>query len=261
MPRKRVQPIAPSEVLDHLRHFIESRNMQPGQRLPAERSSGPRVPRRASVRPGGDQGAADSRRTRQPAWRWYLHQVARRALWRMAFSGGSRRTKHRFNRSAGSAKDDRADCRRAFRCTAQREAARGHGSRSGRAREAPRRPRESGPPRLPPPRSHPAGRWESSVLQDVARFLAPLLLRSRKLTGKSAPNPRIAIQQHRIILEAIRRRDPDSAEQAMRNPSADRRARSDLSGTFAETHVTGAYRRCSCFFAARSSSTIRSSMG
>jgi DNA-binding FadR family transcriptional regulator len=54
------------------------------------------------------------------------------------------------------------------------------------------------------------------VLQDVARFLAPLLLRSRKLTGQSTPNPRIAIQQHRIILEAIRRRDPDIAEQAMR---------------------------------------------
>jgi GntR family transcriptional repressor for pyruvate dehydrogenase complex len=55
----------------------------------------------------------------------------------------------------------------------------------------------------------------NKVLQDVARFLAPLLLRSRKLTGKSAPNTRLAIQQHRIILEAIRRRDPDIAEQAM----------------------------------------------
>ena len=54
------------------------------------------------------------------------------------------------------------------------------------------------------------------VLQEVARFLTPLLLRSRKLTGQSTPNPRIAIQQHRIILEAIRRRDPDIAEQAMR---------------------------------------------
>ena len=54
------------------------------------------------------------------------------------------------------------------------------------------------------------------MLLDVARFLAPMLLRSRKLTGQSTPSPRIAIQQHRIILEAIRRRDPDIAEQAMR---------------------------------------------
>jgi DNA-binding GntR family transcriptional regulator len=50
----------------------------------------------------------------------------------------------------------------------------------------------------------------------VTRFLAPLLLRSRKLTGQSTPDPRISIQQHRIILEAIRRRAPDIAEEAMR---------------------------------------------
>lgn len=60
-----------------------------------------------------------------------------------------------------------------------------------------------------------ADQWRSAN-QHSAIDLGPLLQRSRKLTGRSTPNPRIAIQQHRVILEAIRRRDPDIAEQAMR---------------------------------------------
>lgn len=57
---------------------------------------------------------------------------------------------------------------------------------------------------------------ENKVLQNVARGLAPLLVRSRKLTAKSTPDTRKVIQQHRTIFEAIRLGEADLAEQAMR---------------------------------------------
>lgn len=56
----------------------------------------------------------------------------------------------------------------------------------------------------------------NQVLQDIARSLSPLLLKSRKLTGATALDIRKTIDQHRTILEAIRLRDPYTAEQAMR---------------------------------------------
>jgi GntR family transcriptional regulator, transcriptional repressor for pyruvate dehydrogenase complex len=53
------------------------------------------------------------------------------------------------------------------------------------------------------------------VLESVAGQLAPLLLKSRKMTSRTTPDIRKVIQQHRMIFEAIRIRDPDLAEQAM----------------------------------------------
>jgi len=57
----------------------------------------------------------------------------------------------------------------------------------------------------------------NSVLLDLAKFLAPQLVRSRKLTGMASPDLSRSIHQHRAILEAIRRRDPEMAEHAMRS--------------------------------------------
>ena len=57
----------------------------------------------------------------------------------------------------------------------------------------------------------------NSVLLDLAKFLAPLLVQSRKLTGMASPDLSRTIHQHRAILEAIRRRDPEMAEHAMRS--------------------------------------------
>jgi GntR family transcriptional repressor for pyruvate dehydrogenase complex len=57
----------------------------------------------------------------------------------------------------------------------------------------------------------------NSVLLDLAKFLASLLVQSRKLTGIASPDLSRTIHQHRAILEAIRRRDPEMAEHAMRS--------------------------------------------
>jgi DNA-binding FadR family transcriptional regulator len=57
----------------------------------------------------------------------------------------------------------------------------------------------------------------NSVLLNLAKSLAPLLVRSRKLTGMASPDLSRSIHQHRAILEAIRRRDPEMAEHAMRS--------------------------------------------
>jgi GntR family transcriptional repressor for pyruvate dehydrogenase complex len=54
------------------------------------------------------------------------------------------------------------------------------------------------------------------ILQSVSAQLAPILLKSRKLTGMTTPDTRRVVHQHRLIFEAIRMRDPELAEQAMR---------------------------------------------
>jgi GntR family transcriptional regulator, transcriptional repressor for pyruvate dehydrogenase complex len=57
---------------------------------------------------------------------------------------------------------------------------------------------------------------ENKVLANVARSLAPLLVRSRKLTAQTTPDIRKVIHQHRTIFEAIRLGEVDLAEHAMR---------------------------------------------
>ena len=54
------------------------------------------------------------------------------------------------------------------------------------------------------------------ILQGVSAQLAPLLLKSRKQTGMTTPDTRKVIREHRMIFEAIRLRDPDLADRAMR---------------------------------------------
>lgn len=54
------------------------------------------------------------------------------------------------------------------------------------------------------------------ILQFLSAQIAPLLLKSRKQTGATTPDTRKIIRQHRVIFEAIRGRDPDFADRAMR---------------------------------------------
>jgi GntR family transcriptional repressor for pyruvate dehydrogenase complex len=57
----------------------------------------------------------------------------------------------------------------------------------------------------------------NSILIGVSAHLAPLLIKSRKQTGSTTPDTRRVIQQHRVIFEAIRLRDPELADRAMRD--------------------------------------------
>ncbi|MDW5267715.1 MULTISPECIES: FadR/GntR family transcriptional regulator [Acidobacteriaceae] len=55
----------------------------------------------------------------------------------------------------------------------------------------------------------------NSILDDVAGFLSPLLVRSRQITASSAPELTRMAREHRAIFEAIRRSQPDLAARAM----------------------------------------------
>lgn len=55
----------------------------------------------------------------------------------------------------------------------------------------------------------------NSILDDVAGFLSPLLVRSRQITASSAPEMTRMAREHRAIFEAIRRSQPDLAARAM----------------------------------------------
>jgi GntR family transcriptional repressor for pyruvate dehydrogenase complex len=57
----------------------------------------------------------------------------------------------------------------------------------------------------------------NQVLLDLNQRLAPLLVKSRHVTGKSAPNFREMLRMHRLIFEAIRTSDPESARRLMRD--------------------------------------------
>jgi GntR family transcriptional repressor for pyruvate dehydrogenase complex len=54
------------------------------------------------------------------------------------------------------------------------------------------------------------------VLNDVHRFLAPLLLQSRRITARTTPDVAKIVRQHRTIFEAIRIGESELAEGAMR---------------------------------------------
>jgi len=53
------------------------------------------------------------------------------------------------------------------------------------------------------------------ILDDVIRFLSPVLVRSRQLTAFTAPDLHRMVREHSAIFEAIRRRQPDLAYRAM----------------------------------------------
>jgi GntR family transcriptional regulator, transcriptional repressor for pyruvate dehydrogenase complex len=53
------------------------------------------------------------------------------------------------------------------------------------------------------------------ILADLTAVLAPLFIKSRQITTKSAPNMDRMLSEHRAIFEAIRRGQPDLATRAM----------------------------------------------
>ncbi len=57
----------------------------------------------------------------------------------------------------------------------------------------------------------------NQVLCDVAEMLAPLLLKSREITGQTTPDVPKIIAQHRTIYEAIRIGESELAERAMKD--------------------------------------------
>lgn len=215
MPRKHVKPVAASEVLDQLRQFIESRDMQPGERLPSERTlaqefrvSRPSV--REAIKALQILDVLDSR-----------HGNGTFIKSRAGLSGGWPSQVDLDARNIDLI--ELLEVRKMIEPTAAALAAARRNERQLAAMEAEVVALEKRPDDRENLVRHDYLFHEeivqaagNHVLQDVARFLGPLLQRSRKLTGRSTPNPRIAIQQHRVIFEAIRRRDPDIAEQAMR---------------------------------------------
>lgn len=55
----------------------------------------------------------------------------------------------------------------------------------------------------------------NEILDDLTRFLSPLLVRSRKITAGAVPELTRMAREHRAIFEAIRRGQPDLASRAM----------------------------------------------
>jgi GntR family transcriptional repressor for pyruvate dehydrogenase complex len=227
MPRKRKQPIAPSEVIDHLRQIIENNNLQPGERLPSERSLALefRVGRpsvREAIKALQILDVLDSR-----------HGDGTFIKSRAGLSGGWPSQVDLDARNIDLI--ELLELRKMIEPTAAALSAARRNEKQLAAMEAEWSHRRSAPTT--------AKTWYARYLFHEAvlqrrRIGAPgrgpisrsMLLR-RKLTGQSTPSPRIAIQQHRIILEAIRRRDPEYRGAGHAHSSADRRARSDCSRT------------------------------
>ena len=215
MPRKRVAPIAPSEVLDQLRQFIESKNMQPGERLPSERTLAQefRVGRpsvREAIKALQILDVLDSR-----------HGDGTYIKSRVGLAGGWPSQVDLDERNIDLI--ELLEVRKMIEPAAAALSAARRNEKHLGAMEAEVVAQEKRPDDRENLIRHDYLFHEvilqsagNRVLQDVGRFLAPLLSRSRKLSGWRTPDPHVAIHQHRIILEAIRRRDPDIAEQAMR---------------------------------------------
>lgn len=55
----------------------------------------------------------------------------------------------------------------------------------------------------------------NEILDDLTRFLSPLLVRSRQITSSAVPELTRMAREHRAIFEAIRRGQPDLAARAM----------------------------------------------
>ena len=57
---------------------------------------------------------------------------------------------------------------------------------------------------------------ENEILNEIARVLAPHLIKSRQFTARTTPDISRVVRQHRTIFEAIRIGESELAEQAMR---------------------------------------------
>jgi GntR family transcriptional repressor for pyruvate dehydrogenase complex len=212
---KKVQQVAPSEVLDHLRHLIESTDMQPGERLPSERALALelRVGRpsiREAIKALQILDVLDSR-----------HGDGTFLKSRAGLSGG---WPSQVGVDTGNIDlIELLEVRKMIEPHAASLAAARHNDKQLMLMERELIAQEKRPDDRYNLIRHDYLFHEAiiqsagnGVLQDVVSFLSPLLVKSRKLTGKTTPDPRVAIHQHRTVLEAIRRRDPEMAEQAMR---------------------------------------------
>ncbi len=215
MKKQQVHQIAPSEVLEHLRQLIMNGNMQSGQRLPPERALAEelgvgRPAIREAIKALQFMDVLDSRHGNGT----FVKSLA-------ALTGGwmpqVQFSRHNFDLI------ELLEIRKMLEPgTAALAAAR-------RTEEQLRRiERELLAQEKEPDNRDVLVRHDylfheeimraasNSLLQGITSQLSPLLLRSRKVTGRTTPDLRKIIQQHRMIYEAIRLRDPALAELAMR---------------------------------------------
>jgi GntR family transcriptional repressor for pyruvate dehydrogenase complex len=214
MRKPLVHPITPSEVLDHLRNLIESRDMQPGDRLPSERTLAlefkvGRPSIREAIKALQVLDVLDSR-----------HGDGTFIKSRAGLSGGWPSQVELDTRKIDLI--ELLEVRKMIEPSAAGLAAARHDEKQLALMEKEVIAQEKRPDDRENLVRHDYLFHEAilqaagnAVLQDVARFLTPLLLKSRKQTGRTTPDPRIVIQQHRTILEAIRLRNPDMAKRAM----------------------------------------------
>ena len=214
--KKTPRSIVPSGVLEHLRHLIVARNMQPGERLPSERTLATelhvgRPSVREAIKALQVLDVLDSR-----------HGNGTFIKSRAGLSGG-------WPSQVEVSKLDfdlieLLEVRKMFEPNAAALAAARRDEKQLALMEREVIAMEKRPDDRENLVRHDYLFHEEILhaasnrnLLKIARVLAPLLVRSRKQTGQTTPDTRKIIQQHRTIFEAIRLRQPDVAEHAMRN--------------------------------------------
>jgi len=215
MPKTKTPQVAPSEVIEHLRRLIISKDMQPGERLPSERALAAelRVGRpsvREAIKALQVLDVLDSR-----------HGDGTFIKSRAGLSGG-----WPSQVDIGDQDFDLIELlevRKFIEPSAAALAAARRTEKQLLRMEREVLAQEARPDDLDNVVRHDylfheeiINAADNRILLDVEKLLAPLLLRSRKLTAETTPDIRTGIQQHRAIWEAIRLRNPELAEQAMR---------------------------------------------
>lgn len=214
---KNVPPdISSSAVLEHLRRIILEKDMQPGERLPSERTLATELKvGRPSVREAIKAlQTLDVLDSRHGDGTFIKSRVGMVGGWPLQIELGDK----------GFDLIELLEVRKIFEPTAAGLAAARRSARQLALMERELLAQEKDPDDRQNLVRHDYLFHEeiiqaagNRILQDVVRFLSPLLVRSRRQTGQSTPDTHRVIQQHRAIFEAIRLRDPYLAEQAMRN--------------------------------------------
>ena len=214
--KRRAKQVAPSDVLEHLRKLIESKDMQPGERLPSERALALkfRVGRpsiREAIKVLQTLDVLDSR-----------HGDGTFVKSRTGLSGGWPSSVELGTRNIDLI--ELLEVRKMIEPSAAALAAARASEKQLRVMEREVVAQEKRPNDMENLIRHDYLFHEvilqasgNTVLLDLARFLTPLLVQSRKLTGMTSSDLSRTIHQHRAIFEAIRRRDPEMAEHAMRS--------------------------------------------
>lgn len=214
--KRKAKQVAPSDVLGHLRKLIESKDMQPGERLPSERALAlkfhvGRPSIREAIKALQILDVLDSRhgdgtfvKSRAGLWEGWPSRVEL----------GTRNIDLIELLEVRKMIEPSAAALAAARASEKQLATMEHEVAA----------QEKRPNDIQNLIRHDYLFHEvilqatgNSVLLDLAKFLAPLLVRSRKITGMVSTDLPRTIHQHRTILEAIRRRDPEMAEHAMRS--------------------------------------------